>query len=261
MKRGFQSDWAAVYVLLLLGAAASCEWSGNPAQAPDAGRPILFENADGIRIYGTLHSAARPHSSGLLLVHGVGASRAVWGSYPQRLATLGYTCLALDLAGHGESTADGAVDFRSFSDTEWRARTRDIAAARDALIRAGCDPDDIGILGSGLGAGLSLMAAADGGFASLILLSPDSEVRGVELEPLMRKVNELPILILAGEGDSAAVTAGQTLKASAEGFCEYRMYPGSLHGADLLAGSESAALQVIQWLEQTLPTAPAERAR
>jgi len=46
----------------------------------------------------------------LLLVHGVGSSVETWGDVPQRLAAAGHRVVALDLLGHGGSSA-GHGDF------------------------------------------------------------------------------------------------------------------------------------------------------
>lgn len=190
-------------------------------------------------------------------MHGVGSSRSAWGGFPERVQAKGYACLVIDLAGHGASTADGTTDFRLFSEEQWRERVSDVAAAREALIHYGCDPGNIGLIGAGFGASLAVADAAREGAATLVLLSPTLDQKGIALLPLATHLDRVPILVLAAEGDGAAVNAGERLHADAPGFCEYRAYPGSLYGADLLAGSESAALQILQWLEQTLPAGQA----
>lgn len=247
----------AVGVLIVSIGAISCERGVDPGEDSAAESAITFQNALGSTISGTLYAAPGADPPGIILVHDAGGSRVAWGGFPERLRAQGYTCLAVDLAGHGLSTADGEIDFRTFSDADWRDRIEDIAAAQAVLIAEGCDPENVGGIGAGMGGLLCLAAAGDGDLASVVLLSPELERHGFELMRLAARMERTPVLAIASEGDSAAVMAGQRLQSEAPGFCEYRVYPGSLHGTNLIAGSESASQQIFQWLEQTLP---AERA-
>lgn len=239
-------------------AAAGCGPHGGGNDGSPAKRATAFENGAGTRLSASLYPASGPGRPGVVLVHDVGSTGAAWGGFPERLQRRGYACLVLDLAGHGASTDGGTIDFRTFSDADWRARTDDIRAACAALVQAGCDPENVGVIGAGLGADLALAQCASDDLATVVLISPDLETRGLDAVDLIQRVIEVPVLILASEGDAAAAQAGNQLKKTAPGFCEYRVYPGNLHGTDLLAGSESAALQIFQWLEETLPIQPSD---
>ncbi len=251
---GLQRHWGTAICLTAALSCISCDRGDGSGSGAGNVEGIALQGGDGIRITGALYRPSAQGPPGVILVHDAGSSRASWDHFPERLRAAGYLCLALDLAGHGGSTgsSEQPVDYRNFRESDWAARTADIESAVAYLIRAGCDGDNIGIVGAGFGANLALAAASEIEVHSLALLSPGLELYGVRTESLIEELPQIPILIMASEGDSYAARSGEQLKSLATGFCEYRAYPGSFRGAALLAGSESASAQTVQWLEQTL---------
>ena len=59
---------------------------------------------DGVRVAATFRPGRSDRSPGVLLLHGVGASRAATAANAAWLAGLGYATLTLDFRGHGQST-------------------------------------------------------------------------------------------------------------------------------------------------------------
>lgn len=84
----------------------------------------------------------------LLLLHGVGSSIDSWGDVPQRLAADGRTVVAVDLLGHGGSSA-GNGDFSLGSHA---------SAVRDLLDHLGHD-GPLHVVGHSLGGGVALQFA------------------------------------------------------------------------------------------------------
>lgn len=236
-----------------LAAALLTACSGPGGRTREFQRDVRIATASGPVISATFYGAERAGTPGVVLVHDAGSSRHAWGGFPERIQQAGYACIAIDLAGHGASRDSASPDYRTFSNADWQARVRDVAAAVEFLVEEGCDQSDIAVIGAGMGAALAADAAARERVASLVLISPDLDRGGINLVRLMHALQPVPVLVVAGEGDSAAVAAGRRLEAEASVFFEYRAYPGTLYGTDLLAGSESATLQILQWLEQTVP--------
>jgi len=111
-------------------------------------------------------SSSEP-SGGIVFVHGLGSNRRGYVEYGERVAAqLGFTCLTMDLSGHGSGS--GYDD--SFSP---RQHLQDVLAAWDELTgRYLADPGRIGVCGSSYGACLAALAAQQRKVARLLLRAP-----------------------------------------------------------------------------------------
>ncbi|MES2986728.1 MAG: alpha/beta fold hydrolase [Pseudomonadota bacterium] len=93
---GLAMSWAAGSIMMRGRASAV-----GAAQAP--ARDIALRTADGLRLTATYRPGAKPDSPGVLLLHGVDASRAATAANAEWLAAQGYATLAIDFRGHGQS--------------------------------------------------------------------------------------------------------------------------------------------------------------
>lgn len=155
------------------------------AAAPlSAEQKVSFPTKDGWTIT-ALYRPARKHGDVLILAHGVGASKAEWAGFTQRLAAKGVGTLAIDLRGHDESKKGppGSGDYTTFDDAgEWPLAVADFEAAADWLESKGIPDDKIAIGGASIGANLASVAAAERPKTPfLLLLSAGPNYRGVLL--------------------------------------------------------------------------------
>lgn len=250
---------AALALAWCVAAAAALASCAQPEGKDAARREQTLETADGWLLAVSVFPAAAEKAPGLLLVHGYGAGREVWEHFARRAQQDGYCCVAVDLRGHGGSRrADGtAPGYRSLGEAAWRNAAADLRAALGALLDAGADPDNLGVAGEGMGASLALLyAAEEPAMQAVVMVSPALDEHGLRPEPVIRRMRERPVLILAAEHDTPAHTAATVLKQAAAGFCELRIYPGSAYGADLFTVSENALLQVFGWLRAIIGPAP-----
>ena len=248
MTRMRRSGWIA-WGCLLTCCAAGC---GAGAPAGRAAREDLsFPTSDGVAIHATLYRPAAANPPAVILLHRVGADRQAWAAVAERLCAEGYMALAIDLRGHGLSRSagdDGALSFRNFSDEDWQRALLDAAAAKDALVRAGADPNNLAIAGESIGANLALRyAMQDPAMQAVAAISPGLDYHGVKTEDAVVALRERPVLLMAAEGDAYAAQSAAALKAASEGYCEWRSYPGATHGTDLFAASQQAMEQFVGW--------------
>jgi alpha-beta hydrolase superfamily lysophospholipase len=164
--------------------AASCAAAAHAGPAASAPRRVAFATSDGW----TIAADYRPPRRGgavLILVHGVGASKAEWSVLAERLAARGVGTLALDLRGHADSRKGpgGEQGWEGFDAAgEWPNAGRDLDAAAGWLAARGIGGARVGFGGGSIGANLAARAAAARADAAfLLLLSPGPEYRGVEL--------------------------------------------------------------------------------
>ena len=231
-------------------AAGGC--SPRDSDLDRGGDRVEFSTADGFRLVGTIHRASGERPPGLILVHMLGTDRGRWAHFMGIAGQAGYTSLAYDMRGHGESRQRNGdtVSFRSFNEDDWEAALADIAAAKEALLNAGVDPENIAIAGASIGANLALTFAKDDPqIQAVVLVSPGETYRGIEIVSVMEHFRERPVLILATEGDTYSAASSAKLMETAPGFSELRMHPGSAHGTDLLDAHPGAAGQILFWLE------------
>jgi len=242
---------AAVLCLALAGLHAACSPAGPPEPAP-----LALRTADGVAVAGTLHApdprAAKGHPPGLLLVHGFGGDRGVWEGFAEAAAARGYLCAAVDLRGHGDTRSPDR-DAVERGPAGWRAALADLAAAREALVAAGADPETLAVAGEEFGASLALLyALAEPAVHAVVGVSPVLEMRGLDAERAVRDLKDCPALFVAAENDGLGAAAARALKAAAPVFCEARLYRGTASGADLFAAHPQAMGEVFTWLEDVL---------
>jgi pimeloyl-ACP methyl ester carboxylesterase len=125
----------------------------EPIPAPDWGRleQVRLETSDGQEI-GAWLVAGRRDSPSVLLIHGIGASRAACLGRAEILAREGYTVLMITLRAHGDSSGD-------YNDMGYSAR-HDIVAAVDLLERQRPGAPIV-VHGLSMGAAAALFAAAE----------------------------------------------------------------------------------------------------
>lgn len=237
----------AVYAAMLMAACRP-----QPPAAPLQPEVITFESKDGGILRASLYRPASPQPPGLILVPTRNSSREAWSMFAQTAQEAGYLCLAVDLRGQGESLPPRGQPSsqRDFSTEDWKRALYDIAAAREAILACGAHPDNLAIVGAGLGANLALQyAVADPAMQAVVMVSPGLDYQGIQTDKAIIALANRPVLLMASKGDSYAAGSCARLKALAPSFSELREYEGAAHGVDLLSGNSLAAEQILLWLK------------
>jgi pimeloyl-ACP methyl ester carboxylesterase len=119
-----------------------------------ASLPVEFDGADGNRLVGTVAGGGGRVA---LLLHGGGQTRHAWDGSLARLAAAGWTGIAVDQRGHGDSDwpADGAYTFHDFA-ADAAKLARDITAQHASKPVA---------IGASLG-GIAALLALDGNLSA-----------------------------------------------------------------------------------------------
>jgi dipeptidyl aminopeptidase/acylaminoacyl peptidase len=108
---------------------------------------------------------ARRQAPGLIVGHGAGSRRARHDTFCREACRRGFTVLALDFRGHGDS--EGIADGPLEQDV--------LAAVRFLRAHRAADADRLCYRGSSMGGFYGLKAAPQAGFAAMVLLCPASE--------------------------------------------------------------------------------------
>ena len=209
---------------------------------------VSFRSDDGVTITATWYEPAVRPAPAVILVHMLNRSRRDWDAFASRLAFSGTGALAIDLRGHGESApprTDGASP-------DYSVMVRDILGARRYLAsRSDVIPSRIGVVGASLGANLAALAGADGSFASVVLLSPSLDYRGLRIEAAARKYAKRPLLLVASDDDAYARRSALELQ-KAHGSAELLMLNAAGHGTRMFDRAPDLPQALIDFLRRTL---------
>lgn len=205
---------------------------------------VSFKTDDGVTIAATWYEPSQRPAPAVILVHMLNRSRRDWDGFASRLAFAGIGALAIDLRGHGDSHYPRTDDYAPM--------VRDIVGARRFLASRGdVVPSRIGIVGASLGANLAALAAADGAFTTLALLSPSLDYRGLRIEPAIKKYAKRPLLLVVSDDDPYARRSALDLQ-KLNGSAELLSLNAAGHGTRMFDRAPDLAHSLIEFLRRTV---------
>lgn len=250
---------------MVLLAAVFTSGCGAPRSTdPVRARELSFLTRDGARLVGTLYTPERAGPAGLILVHSRGGSRSDFQSFARQAQGDGYMSIAFDLRGHGDSRTPPGVasGYREFQTSDWLDALNDIDAAKVALVNAGADPENLAMVGAGVGANLALTYAANHDeIQAVVLLSPGRVEEGISAADALRQYGRRPVLIMVTTGDTLGLVSGQALSEVAPGHCEIREYDGTARGTAIFDTAVTSSGQVLLWFSGIIGPDSARRNR
>jgi pimeloyl-ACP methyl ester carboxylesterase len=183
-----------VLALLFLGLVRPCA---------AVGVEVRYLTSDGVSILADLYRPAAPSSIGMVLLPALGQPRSEWDAVAETIAERGWQVIVPDLRGQGESGSVAVRRGRIETGTDPAQLWRDALAA-EAFLRSQ-KPDSVaGVVfgGSRIGAAAVAVAASRATVApaGLILLSPEPDLAGIAVGPIIRGL-DVPVLIIAGRDD------------------------------------------------------------
>ncbi|HSC79555.1 MAG TPA: alpha/beta fold hydrolase, partial [Chitinolyticbacter sp.] len=175
-------------------------WGACTASA----QTVTLDAADGLKLYGDWLASAQEGKGAVVLLHmTVPEGRKTWAPLLPKLQAAGWSVLAVDLRGFGQT--GGLAD--------WELAPRDVDAWLTWLARQpGVDPKRIALVGASAGANLALQACAGRpACPTVVALSPaDNEIFGAAM---MKSFLGRSVAIYAGRYDrDANTTARRFLK-------------------------------------------------
>ena len=217
-------------------------------QIPVAGvrsQQVTFRTDDGLTLAATWFEPSTRPAPAVIFVHMLQKSRRDWEGLAAQFAAEGIGALAIDLRGHGESAG---------SPQDYTGMVQDVRAARRFLsARAEVTPSRIGIAGASIGASLAVLAAVDDpSVASLALLSPSLDYRGLRLESAIKKYGARPALLVASDDDGYAARSVRELQKAGGGSREVIVLSRAGHGTAMLTGDSALGQRLLEWFRRTL---------
>lgn len=216
-----------------------------------ASQRVSVHTDDGVTLAATWYEPSTRPAPALILVHMLQRSRRDWDGFAQRLASDGIGALAIDLRGHGES--GGGFGGGDPAQPDYSSMVLDVRAARRYLVqRSDVQPTRVGILGASIGANLAALGAgADTSIASLALLSPSLDYRGLRIEAVLRKFAR-PVLLVASDDDPYAARSARDLQKNGGGIRELLLLKQAGHGTGMLGRDPGLTGALVDWFRRTL---------
>lgn len=249
----------------LAAALLACALVAGAARA-DEPETVRFETKDGFRIAGSLWPAADPEAPVALLLHQFNRDRRSFPKLVPALREKGFTVLAIDQRGQGESLerkTDAGTERVRIHDvprdrvgTMVLAGTGDVAAALAFLRERGLATQPLVLVGASYGCTVALLATREQDVAAVVLLSPGSAYFGVEVLQAARDYRGA-LFAIAAEDDPVRESPGDTrdLAKAHEGPEELLVYETGGHGTGLLDAHPELAQRIAELATKAAPTA------
>lgn len=199
-----------IFALLLLVALAGC-----------VTYPML-ETRDGKRI---AYDYARGGVEGVILLHMLDGDKSEWSGLTGFLKDAGYSVIAIDFRGHGDSEGD----WSKFNDTDFQRFVYDAEAADRFLRGEGVTVK--AVIGASIGANVALKLANWKEIRNVILLSPGLSYRNITIMDEAGKFSG-NMLVYSGRDDAPAYQAGQVLRRDAN--ATFIVIGGQRHGTEFI---------------------------
>ena len=208
---------------------------------------LTLQTEDGVKIYATFYDAKSDKA--VILLHRLGKDRANSNDFASLLVENGFSAIAIDLRGHGQSTEKYKLN--SLTEKDFNNMVLDTKAAKKFLESQKIN--SVAIIGESIGANTALnYASTDQSIKTIVLLSPGLDYRGIKTENSISEYGERPILIVSAEDDSYSAESSRKLEMLAIGEKKLKIYEGSEHGTVLFDAEPALKNLIIDWLKEKL---------
>lgn len=232
----------SVALLLLIGCASEVP----EETTKESMKTVSFATDDGVTIIGNYWKGS---GNAVLLLHMLPATKESWNEFAEKLNDEGFTVLAIDLRGHGESTNNGTLNYKTFTDAQHQASIKDVEAAVSYLKKQGAT--NISIAGASIGANLALVYQSEHQeIKKTILLSAGENYRGVVTGPAAEALQEdQKVFFIEGSSDPSSAGTADVLSSALSGDREVMIYNTSAHGTNLFNEHPELMQELITWLK------------
>lgn len=187
----------------------------------------------------------------IVLLHMLNNYRGSWKPLIPTLLEAGYSVLAPDLRGHGDS--QGSRD--------WEAAVQDIDAWIAWLAEQQGSEPRIAIIGASIGGTIAITACSNNAACgTVIALSPPFEAQELSVQDALEGgLAKKSVLVIATHGDGDFASDARRVLEVAKGEASVHLYSGSLHGTGMFILRQLSAdvtRNITTWLEDHFEVAP-----
>lgn len=173
---------------------------------------VTLTAADGKSIVASIGVPAKG-TNGVVFVHMSGRTKDDWQVVADKFYRQGLYVAAIDLRGHGANVTGTPP---TLTGADWTAMAEDVRAGVAELKKRGAQK--VALVGAEVGANLALVTAAnDAAIASVAMLSPGLDYKGILTGEAMKRYGARPVLIVASQDDTYGVRSATALDGLAQG--------------------------------------------
>ena len=201
----------------------------------------------------------------IIFIHELSQSKEIWKPYARELAEKGYSVLAVDLRGHGDSILDRYSRkkyWRTFEAEDWKYIDSEIINAVELLKNnhPQVNTEQVVLIGSSLGACVAIIAGEKQKniVKGLVLISPFTHYKGMETRVPLVDYGNHPILVLVSKADTNSYAASQELVKYAQGEHEIVLVNNAGHGTFMLKHEPKLKTIIYEWLAKKFPPTEVE---
>ncbi len=209
---------------------------------------IDFLTSDGVKIAGNWFPAG-DSARAVLLLHMRPATKESWNDFAAKLNTGGFSALAIDLRGHGESIERNGqkIDYRNFLDGSHAECRQDVDEALKWLKNQGVS--GIFVIGGSIGANLAIDAMPRHlDIKKGVALSPGLEYLGVATDGAIKLIKN-NLLLIASKDDGYSYDSVKKLH-ELNSETEIKLYDDAGHAQIMLEKYPELADELIHWLKK-----------
>lgn len=220
---------------------------------------LTFVTSDGLSLHAWLSPARTDTTPGLaLLMPMLSKTHDSYQPFIGQLNDIGYTTIAFDMRGHGQSTRCGKqiLSYADMDKTQFGRLPDDIEEFFLDFKKNhpdACNYDDVVLIGASIGANTAGLLMSREWTTRAVLLSPGRNYRGLKPETVMAgnggKLTK-PVYLAVAEADTYSAESSQWLSDNYSGPIVFKKYPGKFHGTDILHNIENAGRDLLAWLQK-----------
>jgi len=222
-----------------------------------SGREVTFTAADGYPLVATLNLPVdgTDIKIGAILLPMYRHTAESWHPLVQRLTAAGFTCLSMDLRGHGQSRfgPDGSDGAKKVEDREPQFFNRmylDVAAAETWLRTAAPQLEKMVLVGASVGCSVAVHAISGGAVqaAAAVLMTPGQNYLGIPTMQQLQTWPALPLLLLSSEEEQGRGAAAIYRQLQDRG-AELKLFPQTgIHGTNMFGRVAGVEELITSWL-------------
>lgn len=239
------------YVAVLL--SVICLLAAGAAHAGEVG----FTASDGYPLSGDLEVPAgrTDLKTGVILLPMYRHTKESWQPLVQQLTASGFTCLSLDLRGHGKSRygadgSDGEKKVVARDVTFFNTMYLDVAAAENWLRTAKPQLEKMVLVGASVGCSVAVHAITAKAVKvdAAVLMTPGKDYLGIPTMEHIKTWPSVPLLILSSREEQGRGAAAIYEKLRNSG-AEMKLFPQTnIHGTNMFGKVTGVETFIVDWL-------------
>jgi pimeloyl-ACP methyl ester carboxylesterase len=186
---------------------------------------VTLTTEDGVVLQASIGMPAKV-GNGVVFVHMAGRNKEDWQPLADKFYRQGLAVLTVDLRGHG---ANVTTTPPTLTGADWSAMVQDVRAGVAELRKRGAAK--VALVGAEAGANLVInVAAADPAIASVALLSPGLDYKGILTGEPTKRYGARPLFLVASQDDAYGLKSATALESLAQGVHTLKVFEAAGKG-------------------------------